>query len=71
MTKEQKQAAVKKKQNRWGDPMSYSDRHVAKESLRKPNKFVCIRCLAQARTEEGISHVAGCPSNQVLVGDPA
>ena len=63
--------SAKKKQGRWGDPMSYSDRHFAKESLRHPCKFICIRCLAQATTEEGIRHVQGCPGARILTGDPA
>lgn len=48
----------------WGDPMSYSDVEMARQELRKPNKFVCIPCRAQAKTEAEIAHVGGCPASK-------
>jgi len=48
----------------WGDPMSYSDVMSAKQALVKPNKFICIRCRAQATTEDGIDHAVGCPERR-------
>lgn len=46
----------------WGDPGSYSDVESARQALRRPNKFICIRCQAQATTEDNVKHVEGCPS---------
>jgi len=51
-----------KNARQWGDPNSYSDRHVAQTTLRKPNKFICIRCLEQALTKEELHHKVGCPA---------
>lgn len=49
---------------KWGDPMDYSHRHIAEMELRAPNRFICIRCLAQALTAS-IRHAEGCPEAKV------
>jgi cytochrome c-type biogenesis protein CcmH/NrfF len=48
----------------WGDPMDYSDVVSAQRALQAPNKYICIRCQAQALTESQIQHKPGCPSKE-------
>jgi hypothetical protein len=40
----------------------YGYKHGVMLQLKRPNKFICGYCLAQAVTEDRVPHALGCPN---------